>query len=629
MTSPSPCRLAPRRTLRHTVLALLLVLPLWGRATTAWVATSTEKIRPTAAPRAFAPAAISAARNEFEAFQIAVVGPATGVSATASALSGPAELAGPRLYREAIIRLANASGPDGSTGDFPDALIPDVDDVVGERRNAFPFDVPAGQTRVIWAEVLVPSDAAPGTYRGSVLVRANEGDATVPVSLTVHDFALPSTSSLRSHFGLSYGDIPAQHGVSGDAFSTLRARYSQLGLDHRISMGWFDDGNADLNHIAQFYGALIDGTAPTQLAGARLTSVQYLGPITTAGYAAWATLFRARGWFDRLFDYTCDEPPAFCAWSDITARQAVVKAADPALKTLVTTSIQDAQENGVLSAVDILTPVVNYLHGKSAQDPGGWDDEYSGIQIPRYADWLASSPQKELWTYQSCMSHGCDGTSPYFEGWVSYSIDHSAMRSRGMEWTSFQLGATGELYYAATEMYSRSDPWTDEWNYGGNGDGSLFYPGTPATIGGTSHIPLSSLRLKMIREGMEDYEYLKALSDAGDPALAMEIASQLFPTPWTQPAVADLFAARERIADRIVELTASAPGPSLAQPSTTTPAASGGATTSPNGTAAAGGSGCAAGEAGALAALGLLGALVSRRRRLRLRRNTGRRLRRL
>ncbi len=47
--------------------------------------------------------------------------------------------------------------------------------------------------------------------------------------------------------------------------------------------------------------------------------------------------------------------------------------------------------------------------------------------------------------------------------------------------------------------------------HGGNGDGTLFYPGMPARIGGKSDIPVESIRLKLIREGLEDYEYFLLL----------------------------------------------------------------------------------------------------------------------
>jgi hypothetical protein len=40
----------------------------------------------------------------------------------------------------------------------------------------------------------------------------------------------------------------------------------------------------------------------------------------------------------------------------------------------------------------------------------------------------------------------------------------------------------------------------------------LFYPGRPDRIGGKSDIPIESIRLKLIREGMEDYEYLALLA---------------------------------------------------------------------------------------------------------------------
>jgi uncharacterized protein (TIGR03382 family) len=59
----------------------------------------------------------------------------------------------------------------------------------------------------------------------------------------------------------------------------------------------------------------------------------------------------------------------------------------------------------------------------------------------------------------------------------------------------------------------------------------------------------------MIREGMEDFEYLKLLSDAGDPELARSIARQVFPNPYStdvDPAV--LARAREAMAVRIVQL---------------------------------------------------------------------------
>jgi hypothetical protein len=62
------------------------------------------------------------------------------------------------------------------------------------------------------------------------------------------------------------------------------------------------------------------------------------------------------------------------------------------------------------------------------------------------------------------------------------------------------------------EAYQQKDPWTDLRLFGGNGDGTLFYPGTPSRIGGHTDIPIESIRLKLIREGMEDFEYLALLA---------------------------------------------------------------------------------------------------------------------
>jgi hypothetical protein len=584
----------------------LSLAPAAAHAGQAWVASATEKIRPDAAPRADAAAHLSAARNEFEAFQIVVTGPASKISAKATALTGPGTIDDVKLYRVDLLNLAHPSALDGGTGRWPDALVPDVDDVVGEQRNAFPFDVSKGESRAIWVDVRVPAGAKPGTYQGSVVVSSSDGDTTVPVTLEVWDFQLPSTSSLRTSFGMSYGGSLAGHpGVGGDASSTLRARYAQLGLDHRISLtGMNDDGVGGFDRFDRFFGPLMDGTAPTRLPGARLTAARYIGGQTSVDeHRQWAEHFQSRGWFDRLYDYVCDEPPQTCAWSDIKARTSAAHAADPAFRTLVTTQIWDAQSNGVDGGIDILVPVINWMDDK----PGS---PVAGDQRARYDD-FRKQPNHEVWLYQSCMSDGCGGTvnmgSPndgdrYFTGWPSYMVDASATRNRAMEWLSFLERADGELYWETTFAYAH-DAWSNQWDFSGNGDGTLFYPGTPARIGGRTDIPVASIRLKMIREGMEDYEYLKLLADAGDREGAAQIARDLFPSAYaTDVDPGKLMAARAQLAARILQRTGKAVPPALS--------GAGG----DGGAPGAAGGGCNTGGGGALALLALPGLLFLRRR---------------
>jgi len=83
------------------------------------------------------------------------------------------------------------------------------------------------------------------------------------------------------------------------------------------------------------------------------------------------------------------------------------------------------------------------------------------------------------------------------------------------------------LYFSTTEAYvEKEDPWKDVYLFGGNGDGTLFYPGRPEVIGGTTQIPVESIRLKLISEGLEDYEYLALLTKlAGHKPVAETVNS--------------------------------------------------------------------------------------------------------
>jgi len=93
--------------------------------------------------------------------------------------------------------------------------------------------------------------------------------------------------------------------------------------------------------------------------------------------------------------------------------------------------------------------------------------------------------------------------------------------------------------------------------YAGNGDGTLYYPGTPARIGGKHDVPVESLRIVQIQRGLQDHAYLALCSRLGDARLAKAEALAIAPSlrGWARDPLA-YQAARERLAARIEALSA-------------------------------------------------------------------------
>jgi len=554
-----------------TLVATLLAGSSYALAQSAWTASATQKVRPGDAAGTGSSATLEAARNEFEAFHVVLAGGsagAKGITVAADPLSGPSgsTISDVRVFREGMYNIATPSNIQGAPGGWPDAMIPAVDEIDNQPRNAFPIDVAANAQQPVFVEYHVPQGAAAGWYAGTVHVTGGIS-ADIPVKLYVHAFSLPSTSSLPSAYGMGSMDPCTAHfggyvPCGSDAgVEQLNTKYAKFALDHRITLSEVvytgplpaSDGSYDWATWDAKYAPMLDGGMNGRLVGAKLTAVRYMWTEDQAHYAEWAKHFHAKGWFDRTFDYSCDEPPNGCSWSSINTRTAMVHAADPAFQTLVTTPLATAQQQGVVDGIDILVPGINWL------------DPMPPLTNLRnsYNAWLSSSPQKKMWIYQSCDSDGCNSIGDASQsGWPTHMIDAPASQNRAMEWQAWRQKAAGELYYDTTYAFPKGDAWTSQYYFGGNGDGTLLYPGTPAKIGGTTHIPIASLRFKLIREGMEDYEYFKALADAGDPAMADSEAAALSPKAYqneSDPAKID--AMRHRIALRIEELTGQTPPP--------------------------------------------------------------------
>ncbi|TMQ07812.1 MAG: DUF4091 domain-containing protein [Deltaproteobacteria bacterium] len=531
--------------------------------------------------------AISAARNEFEAFQIVIPGLANNVNAIAGDLtcstggcagsriaaatcSGGVGTGGNvRLYRERYydqtISSANWSDTHAMLGTLPDALIPQVDEFYNECR-AFSFSVASGNNGVIWVDVFVPQNQLAGTYAGNITVTSDQGSATVPVSLEVWDFTLPATASLHSTFGMSGVAIQNEHALApicDPSNAGLHRRYAAIGLDHRVTLNVLDDEcDNTASYVASTYAALFDGTlstAPeiTRLVGARTTSIQYQQGLTdSTALASWAQTMHAHGWFEQLFQYTIDEPSG-SGFDNIAPRAMAAHAADPGFRTLVTTDLDEAFAAGVNYNRDInrFVEVIDHLEGTAGNERFEYNDYPQGSG----ANWEASNSINEVWTYQSCDSHGCGVAGT--DRWPSVMIDARPMRNRALEWFSFKNRLKGELYFDVNFAWNGGE-WTNQFYFSGHGDGTLLYPGTPSAvpggsteaIGGSHHIPIASIRFKLIREGMEDYEYMKLLEGQGQRTFAESEIAAVFPggAVNTEGDPETLYARRAEMACRIL-----------------------------------------------------------------------------
>lgn len=549
---------------------------LRGGGLEAWTTHGLDKVRPHDPPRAGGPPRLAAARNEFEPFQLVLrpTSPARGVrgvdvEADDLVAPGGARIASRHVavFLERYVTLGERSSVDGAAGEWPDPLVPRVDAYRGERRNAFPFDLRAGRNQPLWIEVYVPPGTAAGLYRGGLRVSAEGRPAlVVPWTLEVLPFELPSTSTLRSSFGFSgIAALRAHYGgyTDDEDLYRLSELYARAALRHRLSLhggsfvpptATFDEApprtaRVDWSGWERELGPFLDGTVfgPGEpLAGARITSfdVRTIAGLdearTVAYWRAWASHLRARGGLDRAFLYLWDEPGAG-DYPAVRRRATLARAADPALRTLVTEQL----EPGLAGAVDLWAPLVNCLDERRAVEK-----DCDQI-VPRRAYAPAERAGASLWWYQSCSSHGCNGVGgEAFRVWPSYVVDAPAIAHRVLPWLAWRHGVEGELYYNTVEAWAdATDPWRDLYRHGGNGDGTLFYPGTPARIGGASHVPVESLRLKLIREGLEDHEYLVQLAARAGVEAVRRAAAPVGTEPhrWTRDPET-LYLARDRIA---------------------------------------------------------------------------------
>ncbi len=547
--------------MRLKLLAVgLAVLSCAGPAPAAmnvYIVDALSRVRPHGPAREEKSVSLKAARNEFEPFQFVVRADGAGlkgVNLSVDDLHGPNGLVISRrnitFYREQYVEVTRPSpkSKEGA-GWYPDALVPFVDPVGGQpltkaRFAGAPFEVEPNANQPVWVDVFVPRDARPGTYRGTLTVTAeNQRRVELPLQLTVWDFTLPDMPSMRANFG-GFGEriATAHHVERGSTeFRALEERYAEALAAHRICPPIpaylypkvNPDGSVNPTgthaalkawmerfHITGFPISLL-GRDP--LGQDRTRNMKYLKSIFA--------YLKENGWERYAYIYVLDEPNDAAAYEQVRRRATLIHESEPGIKVLCTEqpTPQEAAWGSLVGSVDIWVPLWTLFEEKSA------------------AERLAAGD--ELWSYTALCQGGKGKDTPYWQ------IDFPLLDYRIPAWMSWRYGITGLLYWTTVYWQKAGDVWTNPVTYGEgryayNGEGALFYPGVEAGFAG----PVASMRLKQIREGLEDYEYFKLLEQRGDKAFGQDLVKRLARTwvDWDNDP-ARLYALKEELANRVIK----------------------------------------------------------------------------
>ncbi len=493
---------------------------------------------------------VSAAANEAEAVQLVVKAGGEGLKGVRVAVAGDlvAKEGRGRIPAAAVdvrqvtyLDIDNPSDESSAPGLWPEPL------------EAIPpegVDVSAGQNRPFWVRVKVPKGTPSGLYAGELRV-STDGRASiaVPLEAEVFGFELPDTMTLKTSFGCADAKIFPYHraaeGKDGDAIRDLYYRaLSDAHLTPYYPAG--HDGNAPLwsytleaeegkedEAVFTFDWAEWDAAISNALERYHFNTFVFSIPgftkrdfrastphefhgrkDGTPAYEALAAKYlgaieahlRERGWLDTAGIYWFDEPTEK-DYPFIRRGLRALRKYAPAIRCRIT---EEPQE-GLADVVNLWCPTSMNLHSPYEAACRARGDEF--------------------WWY-ICMYP----KAPY----ATEFIDHPGTDLRVWLWQTWKEGISGILiwetvYWTSRAVYpnARQNPyedpasWADSMRYNwGNGDGRFLYPPRSCFDGAADGAPVieppnGSMRLEILRDGIEDYEYFAILSrlDPSNPLL--------------------------------------------------------------------------------------------------------------
>ncbi len=497
-----------------------------------WTAPTQEKILKTmATPVDSSSLRISAARGEFEPFQLVIRSHTTQSLAinVSDFVKGNGIIKAPSLHRVDYVEITTVGDAFDRLGPWPDPLWP------LDHGESVIFS--AQENQPLWFTVQVPWDAAPGIYYGSVTVGTN----TIPVELKVWDFSLPRQIHLHSEWGFSWSsiveDVYKGYGDWPCYWEMLQA-FKQDFINHRLipkGVAWpaglnypggveYDcNGNLDADawgdwDFATIGGKYIQGedgfndgygfpvfmshgpnsnwppySLPSSFCnesrGGEILGTQVYQNKLGQYFTAVNEYIVSAGYDDAAYYHIVNEPQSDEDYTITGQISAFIEASAPQLRQLISEQVEEAIYNYPGAKIDIWMPTISNYEPIKSHD-------------------RQKNHGEDVWWYYL---YGDDPPLPN-----PILMSHPGIEARITPWLAWAERVRGILHYSATDW--SPNPW-DTPNVTGkdNGDGFFFYPprkdgSSLDYCGENGHRLVPSIRWENMRDGMEDYEYLWLLT---------------------------------------------------------------------------------------------------------------------
>ncbi|SKB70626.1 glycoside hydrolase domain-containing protein [Dyadobacter psychrophilus] len=537
--------------------------------------------------------ALHGARGEYVSFQLVLTNESdaelTGIQLEMAPFkNGSTELAvKPELFLEWSVKVESPStGYPRSTlgkGWYPDALIPfkflQTDSAKVHGRWVYPLTLPDFNNRIsnqrsqiIWVDQFIPLDAQkakPGTYQSVITAKIGTVTKQIPISLTIWDFELPNENLFKASL---------QHeGFLSRMDEKQELAVYQLFKRNRISLmdPTYDPEMQVKNGKVEIQWAKFDQRLKKYLTGQAFTKAQ--GYTDGPGYGEPLETFALP------FDVYGKHGTA--GWPDIgkpevernaanqaiylssirQVRQHLLPMVDPK-KTLLTVYLNGLDESYFPEAWSRMVFYGNlfkkeYPEAKFRVD-GGYNKEAMDVIGKSITDWASHTIGYNIDTVKLYQQMGIKdwlyGPMLYeakLNSWVGSStfIDLPLVNDRAISWACWKYKTYSWISWGVGAGWERGwyDPesWKDfykeaseadaEFTYRTfNGNGSVIYK--PGMVPNVSE-PCPSIRLKTMRDGVQEYEYLRLLDKLdGNSKRADALVDQLIKEPFGEKSIGNL-----------------------------------------------------------------------------------------